>query len=207
MTNLLNLPQIPAGTTITISADGDWDDQFYVPQPGFPAAPLTIAGTLSSSSTTVSALSATSGVAPGMLAMGYGIPAGTTVVSVNPGASSLVLSNEPTVNFPGAEIVLYPPPLDLTGITFTSMLRLATPNPTVLFEASTSNGLMTNNNTGGSFGWSVPQEQLPNWPPGLAAQGSLSCVIDIQATDATGATVNLCEGGSIPVTVTLASTR
>src|SRR5579872_4091267 len=153
MTNLLNLPQIPAGTAITISADADWDDQFFVAQPGFAATPIVVTGTLAVSTVNVTSLSATAGIVQGMVAVGYGIPPNTTVASVNPGASSLTLSNNALIS--GAvQITLYPPPLDLTGIIFSSMLRPSAASTTLMLNASTTNGFMTNGTTGGQFGWS-----------------------------------------------------
>jgi hypothetical protein len=207
MTNLLNLPQIPAGDTITIAGNASWNDQYFVPQPGFPAAPATITATLSTSSATITGASSTTGLVAGMLAVGYGIPPGTTIVSF-PGSGQITLSNEPTAAVTGGEITFYPPPLDLTGITFTSMLRLSATDPTVLLKMSTTNGMMVNGGPSGQFGWQVAPNQLPDWPAQLAVQGSLSCVVDIEATDSTGAVVNLCTAnGPIPVTVLLPVTR
>jgi hypothetical protein len=205
LSNLLNLPQIAPGTSIEIAANADWTDQFYIAQPGFPAAPISITGTLTDDSATVGAIASTSNVVPGMVAVGYGIPPGTTVEP--DGSNALTLSNEATVNFTGASITLYPPPLDLTGISFTSMLRPSLTSAQALLKMSTGNGLMVNGGTSGQFGWQVPAASLPNWPPGLAQTGELSCVLDIQATDETGAIVDLCVAGPIPVTVTLPVTR
>jgi hypothetical protein len=101
-----------------------------------------------------------------------------------------------------------PPPLDLTGISFSSMIRQSATSNTVLLQATTGNGLMNNGGVDGEFGWSVPAAKLPMWPAALGATGSLSCVIDIQATDGTGAIVNLCAlNGPIPLTINLTTTR
>ena len=203
-TNLLNLPQL-AGLSIVISSNSDWLDQLFVPQPGFPAAAVSDTGNLSSTSTTVINLSSIGGVVQNSVAVGYGIPAGTVVNSV--GTTSVVLSNLPTVNLTGAEILFYPPALDLTGIIFTSELRLANTASVALLSMSTTNGLMVNGGTAGTFGWSTPAASLPNWPLSLSQSGSLACVVDIQASDITGAKVNLCTEAPIPVTVNLSVTR
>ena len=205
-TNLLSLPQIAAGTSITIQSDADWTDQFYVGVPGFPTVPLIVTGTLGASSTTVSSLSSVNGVIPGMMVAAYGVPNGTTVVSV--GTTSLVLSNGATVAIAGASLTLYPPPLDLSLITFKSVLRTVVTQPLVLKQMSTDNGLMINGRGTGAFGWNVPAATLPSWPDSLAQTGSLACVLDISATDSSGAVVNLCtQSGPIPVTVRLSVTR
>jgi hypothetical protein len=224
-TNLLNLPQIVAGTTITIDSNVDWNDMFYVPVPGFPVGnvtvtpnngigaaltelgmPLQVTGTLSSSSATVTAVSSISGLVPGMVAVGYGIPVGTAIAAV--GSNTITLSAMPTINMTGALIYAYPPPLDLTGISFTSILRPSVVSATALLNASTANGLMVNGTTSGTFGWQVPAASLPVWPASLASAGTLPCFVDIQATDSSGALVNLCAAsGPIPVTVQLPVTK
>jgi hypothetical protein len=204
MTNLLNLPQIPAGTTITIAHNVDWDDQIFVTQPGF-SGTVSVSGTLTASSESVSGIASTAGLAPGMVAVGYGIPVGTTITAV--GTSTITLSNDATVSAT-LDITCYPPPLDLTGISFVSELRQNTTTSNLLISMSTANGLMVNGGTTGQFGWAVPAAKLPNWPAPLSGQGTLACVLDIQATDSSGALVNLCDAnGPIPVTVNLAVTR
>jgi lysophospholipase L1-like esterase len=57
---------------------------------------VTFTGNTTSSSTTVSSLSSTKGIYPGLTVTGTGIPGSTTVVSVNVGASTMVLSNAAT---------------------------------------------------------------------------------------------------------------
>lgn len=206
MTNLLNLPQIPAGTTITIASNADWRFSFYVGNPLMPQAPVVVTGTLSTSSETVTP-SSMNGIVPGMLVVCYGVPPGTTIASTNVGAGTFTLSNMPTIAQAGATLTLSPPPLDLTGISFSSELRLSATDPTILLAASTTNGLMVNGATAGTYGWVVPADELANWPAVLALTGQLSCVVDIQAT-ASGAIVNLCiENGPIPVMVMLPVTH
>jgi hypothetical protein len=204
MTNLLNLPQLPLGTAITLASNDDFLDQLYMPAPGYPGGSIGITGNLSSSSTTVSSPSTTNGIVPGMQVVGVGILANTTVLSLSP----LVLSNEPTETLSGVELTFFAPPLDLTGISFKSVLRSSVISTQALLTMSTANGMMTNGLTGGQFGWNVPADELPEWPNALYSAGTLSLVLDIEAADATGATVNLCkECGPIPVTVNLAVTR
>lgn len=206
MSNLFSLPQIATGTTITIASNADWNDTFYVPQPGFPAGNISITGTLSNSSTTVTAVSSVSGLVPGDAVVGYGLPINTTITTV--GTTTIVLSNMPTINITSAQLYVFPPPLDLTGIWFSSILRPSVTSASALLLASTANGLMINGNTFGTFGWRVPAASLPAWPPALTSAGTLSCFVDIQATDNTGAIVDMCvSSGPIPVTVLLPVTR
>jgi hypothetical protein len=205
MTNLLLLPQIPAGTTITIDHNVDWNDQLFVSQPGFTSSSISVTGTLDGTTGNITNVTSTVGIIPGMLAVGFGIPIGTTVSSVT--SDSFVLSNNTTLAAT-ATVTLFPAPLDLTGITFTSKLRVSATSNTVLLVASTTNGFMTNGGMTGVFGWNIPAANLPNWPAPVQGQGTLSTVIDIQATDATGALVNMCAAnGPIPLTVNLAVTR
>ena len=211
MTNLLNLPQIPAGTAIDIVSNCDWDDQFFVPVSGFPAA-QTLIGTLASNesfaiSSAAPVVPGAASVVPGMIASGSGIPPGTVVTSVTP--TVIGLSNPATISAPGAMVTFSPPPLDLTGISFSSILRASAISPNVLISASTAVGTMTNGNTSGLFGWSVPGATMLAAPflASLAGQGIVSCVVDVVATDATGALVNLCQGGPIAVNVRLSVTR
>src|SRR5574337_26782 len=55
-----------------------------------------VTGTLTSSSTTVSALSSTANLVVGQSLVGANIPTGTVIVSINTGASSLVMSQAAT---------------------------------------------------------------------------------------------------------------
>ena len=206
MTNLLDLPQIPAGTTIEIGSNADFNDQWFVAIPGFSSTPIQLTGTLQNGSANISNVSAVAGLAPGMSVIGYGIPVGTVIQSV--GVNSITINQFAMVSYVSITITILPPPLDLTGISFSSMIRQSSTNNTVLLVMNTTNGLMNNGGTDGEFGWSVPATKLPAWPAGLGTTGSLSCVIDIQATDASGAIVDLCsQNGPIPVTVTLPATR
>jgi hypothetical protein len=206
MTNLLSLPQIPAGTTIDIANNVDFVDQFFVSVPGFNSTPQAIVGTLTANSETITNVSTTAGIAPGMSIVGYGIPEDTTIISIS--ANSIVMSQFASVSYVSITLTILPPPLDLTGISFSSMIRQSATSNTVLLQATTGNGLMNNGGVDGEFGWSVPAAKLPMWPAALGATGSLSCVIDIQATDGTGAIVNLCAlNGPIPLTINLTTTR
>lgn len=205
-TNLLNLPQIPAGTTIELVSNADWNDQFFVPVPGFNIAPFSLSGALAASSPTFTVASSDD-VLPDMLASGFGVPAGATVDAVT--ATTITLSENATITAPNASVSFSPPPMDLTGISFSSKLRINAISAAVLLSCSTAAGTMTNGGTGGTFGWSVPAATMLVAPwPVLELQGTLDCVADIIATDATGATVNLCaENDPIAVTVNLSITR
>lgn len=205
MTNLLSLPQIPAGTTITISNSADFTDQFFIGTPNFVSTPIVVIGTIAAGQFTITGVSVTSGLVPGMAVSGFGIPAGSIIAPGGVGATTLTLNNAVTQSVAGLRITILPPPLDLTGITFTSMLRVSAYNPTVILMASTTNGLMVNGNQAGTFGWSVPASKLPAFP-GLFGTGQVSLVMGIQATDITGAIVDLCAAnGPIPVTVNLSA--
>jgi hypothetical protein len=201
MTNLLNLPQIPAGATISISSGADWNDQFFIGVPDFISTPIIVIGNLTSGLFTINGIASTAGLVPGMAVSGFGIPNGTIIAPNGVGANSLTLNNTLTQTVSGLRVTVLPPPLDLTGITFTSMLRTSISTATVLISMSTTNGLMTNGDQAGTFGWSVPAAKLPAIP-GLLATGSASLVVGIIATDSTGAIVDLCaQNGPIPVTV------
>jgi hypothetical protein len=211
MTNLLSLQQIPAGTTIAISHSADFTDQFYVSQPNYPANPLSIVGTLTAGNNIVSGLASVVGLAVGMPVSAPALPPSTRITAV--GALSITLNNQANANVSAAQITILPPALDLTGITFSSMLRKSITDTTVLLQmtsAAVGNGagLMINTGQLGTFGWAVPAAKLPSWPPGLRTSGLLSCVMDIQATDISGAVVNLCtQNGPIPVTINFTVTR
>ena len=176
MSNLLNLPQIPAGTTIDIIGSADWDDQFVVFQPGFAVTPIQVTGTLDGSTGVVTSVSSVAGVTPGMIAVGYGIPVSTTITAV--GTTTITLNSNTNVAAI-VPITIYPPPLDLTGITFTSKLRLTANNPGVLIVMSTTNNLMVNGLTSGQFGWSVPAARSLAWPTAFSLSGSSCFVVDV----------------------------
>lgn len=206
MTNLLNLPQIPAGTSINLQSNVDWNDQFFVPVPGFAATPIVLTGALAGSTTFT--VSSPGGVVPGMIAVGYGVPAATTVSSV--GSGTITLNTAATITAPGATVTFLPPPMDLTGIVFSSILRTSANVSEAILKLSTADGTMTNGAAGGQFGWSVTAAQITGapWPSGLVTQGALSCVLDIIATDVTGAKINLCAlNGPIAVNISLSITR
>src|SRR6516164_2048629 len=205
MSNLGSVPQIPVGTTIALVSGASWLDQFYVQAPGYPAQPIQVLGTLNL--TTSVPVSSNPGIATGMLVQGYGIPFGTFVTAVNTvaGATTLTLSQAATINS-GAIVPLsiFGPPLDLTGIDFSSYVRESLQSQTILLNASTTNGLMINGGVNGTFGWNVPPAQLPNWPIGLVAVGSLNAVVDIQASDNSGQVFDLTtQSGPIPLSVTV----
>lgn len=206
MTNLFNIPQIPAGTVIDIVSNCDWDDQFFVPVAGFPAVPITLIGTLAANESF--AVADAGSVVPGMVAHGSGIPLGTTVISVT--STVIAISNPATISAPGAMVTFTPPPLDLTGISFSSVLRASTVSPNVILSMSTAAGTMTAGDTTGLFGWAVSGATMlaAPFPASLSAQGTVACVVDVVATDATGALVNLCSlNGPITVNVRLSVTR
>jgi hypothetical protein len=206
VSNLGSLPQIPAGTEISIVSNADWLDQFYVQSPGFPGQPLAIGGNLLNLSTTIT-VSSTAGIVPGSLVAGYGIPPGDTVAAVVDN-QTLTLAQWATVTATNVNLYVWGPALDLTGITFKSTVRLTPQSTTVLLIASTQNGLMINSGTIGAFGWNVPAAKLPNWPIGLTRVGLLTGVVDIQASDASGSIVNMCAlSGPLPLSVVLPETR
>jgi hypothetical protein len=206
VSNLGSLPQIPIGTTITIVSNTDWLDQFYVQQPGFPAAPISVGATLIVGSTAVT-VSSTSGIVPGSLVVGYGILPGVSVVAIT-SSTSIVVSIAVLASATNVNLFVYGPPLDLTGISFKSVVRPTIQSTTVLLVASTLNNLMINNTILGSFGWNVPAAKLPTWPIGLTTVGQLGAVVDIQASDASGELINLCAlSGALPLNVVLPETR
>lgn len=200
MSNIGLLWQMPA-TSIDLVTGGDWRDQFYQAEPGWPQEPFAITGTLSMGSTTVSNIASTAQFIAGMPVGGLGVAPGTVVESIT-SASELVLSKAPLLNLSAAALSLWGPPLDLTGIDFHSQLRLPPNDAGVLLDASTTNGLMTNGGPNGYFGWNAAGAILTAvpWPAGLA-RGPIACVTDIVASDGTR-TVNLCTlNGPIQVTV------
>ena len=73
-----------------------------------------ITGTIASTSTTVSALSSTTGLVAGQTITGTGIPDNTTIVSINSGASTLVMSQAATASTVGLAITVYQSPLVTT---------------------------------------------------------------------------------------------
>ena len=208
MSNLGSLPIIPAGTTITLVAGASWLDQFYVQQPGYPAAPLPFLATITGGSPTL-ALNSVAGITYGCLAVGYGIPAGAQVINVIDSTTNTITLNLPANNVGTATnvpILIYGPPLDLTGINFNSTVRESLQSSTVLLAASTANGLMLNGGQSGNFGWQVMAPHLPNWPLGVTQVGGLGAVVDIQASDVSGAVVDLSgANGPIPLTVLLSA--
>jgi hypothetical protein len=214
MSNLPNLPPIPAGTTITIVSNTDWLDQFYCQAPGFPITPLQfwctmdgVTGALTSPSLSLGGTASVAGVIPGMMAIGYGIAPGSTVSTVVDSTTNTITLNNPTLtagsNMP---VLFYGPALDLTGLNFYSVVRPSQTSATALLNASTANGLMVNSGVNGQFGWNVPGARLPQWP-GLTSIGLLNAVVDVQASDASGSIVNLCPNGPIPLSVVLPETR
>lgn len=214
MSNILSLQQIPTGTTIAMSSHADFNDQFYVAQPNYPSSPLMIIGTLTAGSITVTNLASVNGLVLGMPVIAPAIPPNTRIASISVGTLSMTLNNPADTDIIAAQLTIMPPPLDLTGIIFSSTLRKSITDLTVLFQmtsavAGVGANLMTNTGQLGTFGWAVLTSQLPSWPPSLITTGQLACVMDIQATDAlTNTTVNLCaKNGPIPVTVNLNITR
>jgi hypothetical protein len=205
-TNLRDLPQIPAGTVVDISSNADWTDQLFVPQPGFASAPITLTGALAGSTTFT--VASPGGALPDMLVFGPGVAPGALVSEVS--SDTITLSDPATITAPAATLTFYPPPLDLTGIKFSSAVRLTAMSTQVLLLASTDLGTMTNGGVGGQFGWNVPAAAVlaAAWPRTLAAQGVLSCVADVIAEDASGARLNLCaDGGPIALNINLSITR
>lgn len=203
-TNVLNIPQIPPGTVITIASADDWRDQIYVSAFGLSAAPIILSGALSGDVLTVASADS---VVPGMLALGYGLPMGVTVTAVS--GTQITLSAPATISAPNASISFVPPPLDLTGISFASQIRATVPANAIILSASTAAGTMTNGAAEGTFGWNVPAATMAAtpWPTSLRQQGSESFYLDVVASDASGAKVNLCQAGPITLNVNLSVTR
>lgn len=208
MSNLGSIPQIPAGTTISLVAGASWLDQFYVQQPGYPAAPLPFLGTVTGGNPTIP-LNSVAGITVGSLVVGYGIPPGAQVINVVDSTTNTITLNQPTLPIGTATnvpLLVYGPPLDLTGITFSSTVRETLQSSTVLLAASTVNGLMTNGGVGGTFGWNVNPPHLPNWPLGVTQVGGMSAVVDIQGSDASGMIVDLCgAAGPLPLVIVLSA--
>ena len=205
MTNLLNLPQLPAGTIINIESNADWLDQFYVPAVGYEASQEIVVGNLSSSTFTPLA---SANFIPGMLAAGPGLPSSTTITGVSGGVATL--SNAAPSPLNGVGLTFTPPPLDLTGIIFRSKVRPSLSSSQVILSVGTDIGGMVNGGALGTFGWSVPAAQIAAAPWGaqLANLGEVTCSLDVIATDATGAIVNLCaQNGPIILNVLLGLTR
>jgi hypothetical protein len=206
VTNLLNLPQFPAGTTIAIDANADWTDQFFVPALGFPAVQAQVLGDLSASQFDTEAPGS---ITPGMNVSGYGVSPGTEVIGTSP-IGTITFNQAVAVETPGVLLTFTAPPLDLTGITFRSTLRPLVTSSRVILSADTVSGGMVNGGAAGTFGWNIAGAKLAvsPWPPGLTLQGLQECVLDVVASDATGATKNLCAAyGPIVVAVALALTR
>ena len=169
MSNILNLPQIPSGTTITIAGNADWDDTFTVFQPGFSTTPVQLTGTTTATSLTVGSLSSGAGVIPGMPVLAYGVPVGAEIEVFD--GTTITLTVPPTISVVNCPLTLYPPPLDLTGIAFTSKLRLTATDPTVWahdVDGAWYDGQRYDGRPRPIWGWSVPAASLPAWPVGLA---------------------------------------
>lgn len=84
-----------------------------------------ITGNTVSGSSTVSALSSTTGYSTGMPITGVNIPVGATIVSINTGASSLVMSANATATANGSaigigDVITPPPPPNANGVPFSS---------------------------------------------------------------------------------------
>lgn len=67
---------------------------------------LSRTGNVASANRVISSLNSTSGLVPGMLVTGTGIPAGTTIQSVNVGASSITLTNTATASNNGVVLTV-----------------------------------------------------------------------------------------------------
>ena len=210
MSNLGSIPQIPAGTTFSLVAGASWLDQFYVQQPGYPATSLPFLGTVTGGNAVIP-LNSVAGITYGSLVVGYGIPAGAAVINVVDSTTNTITLNQPLNLAVGAvatnvPILIYGPPLDLTGVTFNSTVRQSLQSATVLLSASTANGLMVSGGVGGTFGWNVNPPHLPKWPLGVTQVGGLAAVVDIQASDPSGQINDLCGvSGPIPFTILLSA--
>ena len=100
------------GADVVQTYDGsDWNKKY------------TITGNITSTSTTVTTLSATTGLAAGQTITGTGIPSGTVIVSVNAGASTLVMSQAATATTSTLPVVVYqsPPITTTTNAVFSNV--------------------------------------------------------------------------------------
>lgn len=84
-------------------------------------------------------------------------------------------------------------PLDLSGITFKMQVRLTSDPTQVALDLSTDNGLLINGGANGILTWLVPAVETAQIAPG-AYEADLLAI-------AAGAQINLCQNGSITVTV------
>ncbi len=216
MTNLFNLPRIDgANTSFAITFDSDWNDQIYVSKPGFSGIPLNLNAAITSGSNVITGLSSVDGLAVGSLIQGAGIPAGARIGAL-PSSSSVTIVDanndalEATETLPSASFWFFPPPLDLTGISFKSQVRASLSSPSALLTVSTIAGTMVNSGTAGIFGYDVPAATLRTsalFNAVQAAGGQIDCVADITATDDSGAFLNLCEAAPFTVQVRIGATR
>ena len=78
-------------------------------------APYEYTGTTTNASTTISSLSSTTGLLAGQYISGAGIPADTTIVSVNTGASTMVISNQATAAASGVALKIQKTPGEKNG--------------------------------------------------------------------------------------------
>jgi hypothetical protein len=203
VSNLGSLPQFPVGTTISLVAGASWLDQFYVQSPGYSATPVSVLGNLTSGNATIP-LNSVNGITNGCLIEGYGIVPGSQVVAVvGSPTNTVTINNAALVSATNVPLLVYGPALDLTGITFQSTVRESLTSFSMLLLATTANGWMINGGVTGTFGWNVPAGAA-NWPLGLTQVGGLGAVVDVQASDQSGAIVDLCTlAGPMPLTVTL----
>jgi ribosomal 30S subunit maturation factor RimM len=201
MTNRSSIPPFDgANTTFAITFDADWNDQFFVGAPGFPGTPIEITGVLDGT-TVITGISSDAGIATGCLIVGVGIPNGTVVDELT--GTTITMSEAATISAPDSTFYIFPPPLDLTGISFRCQLRTAIGAVSALIDLSTENGLMVNGGTSGLFGFQVPAATLrASTLLNVVRQagGQVDFVGDIKAFDTLGST-NLCPAAPFTVQV------
>jgi hypothetical protein len=92
-------------------------------------------------------------------------------------------------------------PLDLTGLSFQSELRLTAIDPNIKLTASTAAGTMTGGDATGIVGWAIPFATMKNLAAG-------SYVLDIVGTEiSSGNMKSLFETGPAIVTILQGVTR
>jgi hypothetical protein len=191
-TNLLSLPYFSSQAIFEIAQNADWLDAIFFVAPGSPPAPLTITGSITSGSNTVTVASA-AGIVPGQPIVPVpGIPTSAFVGAIpTPTTFTIVNSTGGTLNATAtdaeASLTFEPLPLDLTGISFAAEVRNTVGNPQVFLLVQTSDGSFFNSGTSGILSFKIPATKIQYIPVG-------SYVIDIVAT-ANGQTVNLFPEG------------
>ena len=205
MTNILSLPQlIGSKTQFVVAQNADWVDSIAFSAIGSPIA-ATLLGTITASSATVTGLSSTTALAPGMpISQAYGIPAGTFIGTIASSTSITMVNSAGTAALatatnPSETLYFQPIPLDITGIYFRMQLRKTVAASQSWLEVSTANGMLVNGGTTGTLGW-VVNGAILNLLPVFTYYADLIAQAD-------GRTVNLFQSGPCTVQVIAGATR